>query len=312
MKPIEYYVGVDVSKARLDVATRPGRRYQFTNDPAGVTALVKALSPPPVLVVMEATGGLERPLAFALAAAKIPCAVVNPRQTRDYAKALGRLAKTDGVDAEVLAHFAERMKPPLWRPPSEHTQRLGALVKRRRQLVEMRVAEYNQRCTVHSVAAQSIDQSLQRLDEAIEGIDKEIAAEIAADPEASAKVALLRTVPGVGPVTASTLVALLPELGALDRRQVAMLIGLAPLANDSGKHKGQRTTWGGRGDVRSVLYMAALAAKRFNPVLRAHYEKLTAAKKPAKVALIACARKLLVILNAMVKAKRAWEDRTPR
>lgn len=308
MKPIECYVGVDVSKAKLDVATRPGGRSQFTNDPSGIAALVKTLSPPPALVVMEATGGLERPLAFALAAAKIPCAVVNPRQTRDYAKALGRLAKTDGVDAEVLAHFAERIKPPQWKPPSEQTQRLSALVKRRRQLVEMRVAEYNQRSTVHSVAAQSIDTSLQRLGEAIDDLDSEISAEIANDKDASARAALLRTVPGVGPVTAATLVALLPELGTLDRRQVAMLIGLAPLANDSGKHRGQRTTWGGRGDVRSVLYMAALAAKRFNPVLRAHYEKLTAAKKPAKVALIACARKLLVILNAMAKAKKEWED----
>jgi transposase len=301
------HVGVDVSKARLDVAVRPGGRSQFTNDPTGIAALVQSLSPTPALVVMEATGGLERPLALALVAAKIPCAVVNPRQTRDYAKALGRLAKTDGVDAEVLAHFAERMTPPQWQPPSEQTQRLSALVKRRRQLVEMRVAESNQRGTIHSIAAKSIDASLQRLDEAIDGIDKDIATEIAADSNTRDLAALLRTVPGVGPVTASTLVAMLPELGKLNRREVAMLIGLAPLANDSGMRKGQRTTWGGRAGVRSVLYMAALAAKRFNPVLRAHYDRLIAAKKPAKVALIACARKLLVILNAMAKSKQEWK-----
>jgi transposase len=304
----ERYVGIDVSKARLDVAQRPGGRSSYANDTSGIAALVKSLSPPPALLVMEATGGLERPLAMALAAAAIPCAVVNPRQTRDYARALGRLAKTDAVDAEVLAHYAERVRPPARLPPGEQTQRLDALVKRRRQLVEMSVAERNQRRTVHAIAAQSIDTCLEQLREEQGRIDAAIAAEITADPAAKAKADLLRSVPGVGPVTAATLVAALPELGNLSRRQVSMLVGLAPLANDSGQHRGRRTTWGGRGAVRTALYMAALVASRFNPVLAAHYRKLIDNKKPAKVALVACARKLLVILNAIVRDKAAWRE----
>lgn len=305
------YVGIDVSKARLDVAQRPGGRASYPNDSSGIAALVKSLSPPPALVVMEATGGLERPLAIALATAAVPCAVVNPRQTRDYARALGRLAKTDAVDAEVLAHYAERVRPPARRPPDERTQRLDALVKRRRQLVGMSVAERNQRRSVHAIAVQSIDTCLEHLREEQGNIDAAIAAEINADPAAKAKADLLRSVPGVGPVTAATLVAALPELGTLSRRQVSMLVGLAPLANDSGQYRGRRTTWGGRGAVRTALYMAALVASRFNPVLGAHYRKLINNNKPAKVALVACARKLLVILNAIVRDAAAWRQPPP-
>jgi transposase len=302
------FVGVDVCKARLDVAERPGGRSSYANDKSGIAAFVETLSPsPPTLVIMEATGGLERQLAFALTAAKIPFAVVNPRQTRDFAKAIGRLAKTDAIDAEVLAQFGEMVRPAPRPLPPEETRRLNALVTRRRQLVEMTIAERNHRATIHEVAAESVDISLGHLVKEQRRIDAEIAEAIAASPTAKAKAKLLRTVPGVGPVTAATLSAALPELGTLNRRQIAMLVGLAPIANDSGQHRGRRSTWGGRADVRSVLYMAALVASRHNPVLRAHYAKLVAQNKLPKVALIACARKLLVTLNAMVRANAEWK-----
>jgi transposase len=309
MTPPSVFVGIDVSKARLDGACRPdGAAFPHPNDPAGIQALVarlKALRPS--LIVLEATGGLEAPLAAALAAAQLPVAVVNPRQVRDFAKATGQLAKTDALDARVLAHFAEAIRPQVRQLPDEQARQLEALVARRQQLLEMRTAEQNR---LGSAVGEAVREDLRThityLTRRIEDMDKDLDQAIQASDLWRAKDDLLRGVPGIGKVVSRTLLASLPELGTLTGKQIAALVGLAPRARDSGTLRGKRTIGGGRVAVRCALYMATLSAVRFNPVLAAFYQRLLAAGKAKKVAQVAAARKLLTILNAMLRDQRPW------
>ena len=302
------YVGIDVAKAQLAIAARPdGDGWAVANDPAGVTPLVARLHElQPALVGLEATGGYERPLTAAPAAAGLPAAVVNPRQTRDFAKATGKLAKTDALDARALAHFAEAVRPAT-RPGLRHrSEVLGAVLARRRQLVEMLTAEQNRLHTAMPAVRERIAAHVAWLEAELDGINQELARLIGEDPTWRERDALLRGVPGVGPVLSTTLLAELPELGALTRHEVAALAGAAPLNRDSGTLRGRRTVWGGRAQLRAVLYMGTLAATRFNPVIKAFYKRLCAAGKPKKVALTACMRKLLTILNAMLAHQEPW------
>lgn len=302
------YVGIDVAKARLDVAVRPdGDTWQATNDASGITALVARLDHlRPTLIVLEATGGYERPVAASLVAAALPVAVVNPRQIRDFAKATGKLAKTDTLDAHVLAHFAAAVRPAPRPPPDADTQALAAILARRRQLIAMLTAEQNRLHTAPTAIRERIGAHIAWLAAELKEIDAELARAIADDPTWRERDALLRSVPGVGPVLAVTLLAELPQLGTLTRHQVAALAGVAPLNRDSGTRRGIRTVWGGRARVRGALYMAALVATRYNPVIRAFYDRLCAAGKPKKVALTACMRKLLTILNALLAHRTPW------
>lgn len=304
------FIGIDVSKARLDVACRPdGAAFDEANAPSGAVRLVERLrAAGPALVVLEATGGLEVPVAVALAAAGLAVAVVNPRQVRDFARATGRLAKTDRIDAAVLAHFADAIRPEARPLADDDTRRLEALVTRRRQLIEMRTAEQNR---LGSAAAPAVRRNLEAhiayLSGQVDDLDRELSRAIQESPCWKAKDDLLRGVPGVGGVTSRTILALLPELGTLSNKRISALVGLAPVARDSGTLHGRRHIAGGRGPVRSALYMAALTAKRFNPVLRAFYDRLKAAGKATKVALTAVMRKLLTIVNAMVRHNRSWD-----
>jgi transposase len=310
MSKHEIFAGIDVSKARLDGACRGGGgAFAAPNDPAGIAAVVaRMVALTPALVVVEATGGLEAPLAAALAAAGVPVAVINPRQARDFAKATGRLAKTDAIDAAILAHFAEAIRPEARPLPDADTRRLDALVSRRRQLVEMGTAEQNRlTATADAAVKADIEAHLAYLRGRLDGVDKELQAAIEASPAWKAKDDLLRGVPGVGPVVARTLMAALPELGTLSRKKIAALAGLAPMSRDSGTVHGRRGIAGGRGAVRSTLYMAALTAVRYNPVIRPFYQRMLAAGKPTKVAQVAVMRKLLTILNAMVHDARPWD-----
>ena len=307
------FVGIDVSKDHLDVHLRPqARAFRLANDPEGIAALTDRLAPlAPACIVLEATGGLEVPLAAALAAAAMPPSLVNPRQARDFAKAVGQLAKTDRLDAAALAHFAEAIRPAPRPLPDAAAQAFTALLTRRRQLVEMRVAESNRLPTAASaVVRKNIEGHLRWLDGQVKGLDGDLAEAVKASPLWRAKEDLLRGVPGIGPTVAFTLLAELPELGALTRRQVASLAGLAPRNRDSGRFRGRRCVGGGRAEARSALYMASLSAARYNPLLSAFYKRLRAAGKLAKVALVAVARKLLTILNAMLRDGRSWEPKT--
>lgn len=304
-----HYLGLDVAKATVDLASEPaGVRQQFPTDPAGLAALVAACQAEPVtLIVLEATGGYEAPVAAALAAAGLPLAIVNPRQVRDFAKALGRLAKTDAIDAQVLALFGARVRPEPRPLPTTATQELDALVTRRRQLLEMLHAERQRRRVAQGrVVRKSLDAHIRWLERQLVDTDAELEAAIQASPLWRLQDELLQSVPGVGPTLARTLLGSLPELGHLDRRQIAALVGVAPHACDSGTYHGARHCWGGRPAVRRVLYMAAVVAARWNPMLRQFYERLRAAGKPAKVAQLAVARKLLVVLNAMLRDQRPW------
>jgi len=302
------YLGIDVSQAQLDLAVRPGTQTgTMANDPDSLDRLVEQLvAQPPRLVIVEATGGLETPLVAALGAAGRPVAVVNPRQVRDFAKSLGRLAKTDRIDALVLAHFGEAVAPEPRRLPDESARQLHAVVVRRRQVIEMLVAEKNRLQRTHASLRERVRQHIDWLDQDLAGLDGELHDRLQASPLWRAKDDLLRSVPGVGAVTATTLLAELPELGQLNRKEIAALVGVVPFACDSGQHRGQRRIWGGRATVRQALYMAALSGIRFNPVLQRHYQHLRQAGKPAKVALVACMRKLLTILNALVRSGSAW------
>lgn len=303
------YLGLDIAKATVDLASEPaGLAGRFPTDPAGLAALVAQCQTQPVaLVVLEATGGFEAPVAAALAAAGLPVAVVNPRQVRDFARALGRLAKTDRIDAQVLALFGARVQPVPRPLPDEAAQDLEAALLRRRQLLEMLHAERQRlpRARGREVR-RNLRVHIRWLERSVIDTDASLETLIQASPLWRVQDHLLQSVPGVGPQLARTLLGLLPELGHLDRRQIAALVGVAPLARDSGTYHGRRRCWGGRPAIRTVLYMAALVAARWNPVLRAFYQRLRAAGKPAKVALVAVARKLLTMLNAMLRDQRAW------
>jgi len=303
------YVGIDVSKATLDVALGPGgEAWQVTNDAAGRAALAARLSRPrPAAIVLEATGGLELPLVSELAAAGLPVRVVNPRRVRDFAKATGRLAKTDRLDAQLLARFAEALRPEPRPLPDAATQALRALVTRRQQLQGMLTAEQNRLATTPEPLRAQRRAHLAWLRQACTDLDRELDRTIRASDLWRDQDDRLRSVPGVGPVLSSILLAEVPELGRLNRKQIAALIGVAPLARDSGTLRGKRTCWGGRTRVRSVLYMAILSATRHNPVIRAFYQRLLAAGKLKKVALVACMHKLLLILNAMVATQTPWQ-----
>jgi len=306
----QIFVGVDVAKRHLDVAARPaGDIWTAANDEAGIEDLVKRLRGlRPTLIVVEATGGYELSLVLALAAARLPFAVANPRQVRDFAKGTGHLEKTDKIDAKVLAHFAEVVRPAPRPLPSEATQRVNALVVRRRQLVGMLTAEENRRATAPTEVRGEIEDHIGWLKKRLSDLEGELRQAIKANPDWREEDRILRSAKGVGPALSTSLVGGVPELGNLNRRQIAKLVGTAPLARDSGKFKGKRMIWGGRSAVRAVLYMAALVAARHNPVIRALYQRLLAAGKLKKVALVACMRKLLTILNAMVRDGNPWQD----
>lgn len=302
------FVGLDVAKATLDVALRPsGETGSVPNDDAGVTNLVERLRAcEPTLIVCEATGGFERAAVAALAAAGLPVVVANPRQVRDFARATGQLAKTDRLDAGILALFAERVRPSPRPLPDATALLLDALLTRRRQLLEMLVAEKNRLGFAPRPLHRGIQQHIRWLERQLEDVTGELAAVIEASPLWRAKDDLLQSVPGIGPIVSAVLLGELPELGTLSHKQIAALAGLAPLARDSGTLRGKRMVWGGRAGVRTALYLAALCGRRWNPRLKVFYERLIAAGKPKKVALIACARKLLTILNAMVRNTTRW------
>lgn len=302
------YVGIDVSGEKLDVCFLPSRqRRTVANDDTGIAALLERLRQNlPALVVLEATGGLERQVVAALGAAQIPTVVVNPREVRDFARATKRLAKTDRIDAEVLADFGLKLQPEPRPLPDEATAELDALVSRRRQLVEMLVAEKNRlsRCTTK--LKPGIEKHVRWLQEQLERIERELDDTIKQSPLWRAKDKLLRSIPGVGPVVSRTLLAEMPELGTLSRGQAASLAGLAPFNVDSGQMRGQRHIWGGRSGVRLALYQAALVASRYNPVIRTVYQRLLANGRPKKVALVACARRLLLIANNLARTNTPW------
>lgn len=308
MTTAEAWVGIDVAKAELVVGVRPGgARWRVPNDAVGLEQLrdrLRGLAP--ALVVLEATGGYERAAVAVLAAAELPVVVVNPRQVRDFARATGQLAKTDGLDADTLALFAERVRSPPRPLADEASQARDALLTRRRQLVGMLGAERNR--LEHAVAPvrRGIRTHIRWLERQLTGVDRDLDHTIQGSPVWRAKEDLLRSVPGVGPVVSRTLLGELPELGHLNRRRIAALAGVAPLARDSGTLRGRRMVWGGRASVRTALYMSALVATRRNPVIRAFYLRLVDAGKPKKVALIACMRKLLTILNVMMRTDTAW------
>lgn len=306
------FVGIDVSKARFAVAVRPtGELLSRPNSSEGVAELVQHLRAlRPSLIVLEATGGLEQPLVIALAERSLPVVVVNARQVRDFARATGRLAKTDKLDAMALALFAEAVRPQLRSLPDAEHRALAALVARRAQLVEMIVAERNRLHTSRDPAVGGdIRAHLAFLEERLSQMDRDLVKAVVANSALKIRFDLMVSTPGVGTVVALTLLSDLPELGRLNHRQIAALVGVAPLNRDSGQLRGgYRGTWGGRASVRRVLYMAALVGVRWNPVIRRLYQRLVAAGKPAKVALVACMRKLLVILNAMLRSGTRWRS----
>jgi transposase len=302
-------VGIDVAKAQLDMALRPtGERWAVANEDTGIAALVARLQAvPPTLMVLEATGGYQRAVVAALAAAGLPVAVVNPRQARDVAKATGQLANTDALDARALAHFAEAVRPTPRPLPDAQADARRALLARRRQLVAMRTAEQNRLGSAPPRLQTDIQAHITGLNTRLAALDDDLDTTLRTSPVWRAREELLRSVPGIGPVCTRTLLLDLPELGTLSRQRLAALVGVAPLKRDSGTRRGTRTIWGGRAQIRTILSMRTLVAVRDNPVLKACYERLRAVGKAAKVALTACMRKLLTILNAMVKHHTPWQ-----
>ena len=306
------FVGIDVSKAQLDVAVRPtGQRWVVSYDQTGIEGLIpQIVDLEPALVLLEATGGLELPLVAALAAAALPVVVVNPRQVRDFARATGTLAKTDTLDAGVLAHFADAVRPEVRPLKDAETQVLNSLTARRHQVMTMLVSEKNRLGTAIGAVSPRIEAHIAWLEQELSDLDKGLRQTLRRSLVWREKDDLLRTVPGVGEQISLTLLANLPELGTLNRRQIAALVGVAPYNRDSGTLRGKRAVWGGRSRVRAVLYMGALVASRHNPAIRDFYQRLLAAGKPKKVALVASMRKLLVILNGMLKHGSPWCDIT--
>jgi transposase len=302
------FIGIDVSKDCLDVASRPsGQTWRVSYDEAGLSALLARLTAlAPTLIVLEARGGYEATLVVRLEAVSLPYAVVNPRGVRDFARGMGRLAKTDRLDAQVLAHYAETKQPAPQTLPDATAQDLAALVQRRAQLIELRTAERNRLKLAATRVRPDIEAHLTWLQTRLDQLDTDIASLIADHPAYRQKSDCLRSTPGVGPVLSATLLAALPELGTLTRHQLAALVGVAPLNHDSGRHRGTRHGWGGRAAVRTVLYMATLAAVRCNPTRKAFYQRLKEAGKPRKVAHVATMHKLLTILNAMLKHNTPW------
>jgi transposase len=306
--PTHHVVGIDVSKRRLDVCPMPeGEVFAVSNDQRGIDELLGRLSKRrPELVVLEATGRYERPAAAAIAASGIAVAVVNPRRARDFAKATGRLAKTDEIDAEVLARFAAAIGPSPSVLPDEEAQALQAILTRRRQILEMLTAENNRLQMAPEAVAKRIRAHMKWLEKELSRTDGDLDEAVEANTTFKENEALLRSVPGVGPVLARTLLAELPELGTLTHKRLCALVGVAPFNRDSGQRRGKREVWGGRAPVRAALYMGALVATRHNPVLKRFYERLLKAGKPKKVALVACMRKLLSILNAVMRDRVVW------
>lgn len=312
MKPgiEERFIGIDISKDRLDMADSLGREiHQEPNDESGIARLTAQLaSLRPALIVLEATGGLEIPLASALYSNRLPVAVVNPRQVRDFAKATGKLAKTDAIDARVLARFAAAVRPEARRVKDEETRELAALVTRRRQLVEMLAAEKTRLKQAPRRIRDNIQINIRWLQQQLENLDRDIHKTVKNSSIWKENAAIIQSVPGAGPVLTVSLLAGLPEIGTLDRKQIAALVGVAPLNRDSGQFRGRRCIWGGRAHVRSVLYMAAFSASRHNPVIKRFYERLIQNGKSFKVAATACMRKLLTIINSMIKNRSVWDE----
>lgn len=303
-------VGIDVAKATLDIfAEAPEQAWTVENQPTQFPALLKQLQAlAPSRIMVEASGGYETPLVAALATAGLPVCLVNPKRVRDFAKGVGYLAKTDRLDAQVLAFFGRVVEPPLYALEAQEQQELAALTQRRRQLLEMLVAERNRLETASPLIAKSLRQHIKWLEKQVAQADRDLQQKLRHTALWQRKDELLQSVPGVGPVLATTCLALLPELGRLTREQIAALVGLAPYARQSGSKDGQRHISGGRAAVRSVLYMGTLAAVRCNPVIKEQYQRLRGAGKVAKVALIACARKLLTILNAILRDEVGWQE----
>ncbi len=302
-------VGIDVAKATLDVAVTPsGEGWSVANDADGLRGLVaRVKGAAPVLVVLEATGGYERALVAALAAARLPLVIANPRQVRAFARAVGQLAKTDRLDAAILARFGQQVRPTPRPLPDETVQVLDALLARRRQLIEMLTAEKNRLGIAPAPLHRGLRQHIRWLERQLAALDDDLDGQIQASPVWRAKDNLLQSVPGVGPVRSRTLLGELPELGTLSRRQIAALVGVAPMARDSGTARGIRRVAGGRAPVRTALYMAAVTAAHHNAAIRPFYQRLRAAGKPPMVALMACMRKLLTVLNAMMRHNTAWQ-----
>jgi len=304
----EIYVGIDVSKDSLDVIALPSKeKWRYANDEVGIGKLVARLKKLSTsLIVMEPTGGLEAMVAAALAAEGINVAIVNARQIRDYARATGKLAKTDKLDALVMAEFASVIKPQPRQLRDEESEEIKATVSRRRQLLEMLTAEKNRMAIARKNLKPNILAHIEWLKKEIADLDRDLRRRIEGSPIWRVKDDLLQSIPGVGRVLSATLLAELPELGKLNRRQIAALVGVAPFNRDSGIMKGKRSVWGGRASIRAVLYMATLASTRYNPVIRSFYQQLLVRGKAKKVALVACMRRLLTIMNAILKYQRAW------
>jgi transposase len=305
----EHFVGIDVCKDKLDVAVYPTNQlFNVDNDQSGLDQLAQRLSDlQPQLIVFESTGGYELLAVSTLYAARLPVVVINARQIRDFAKSVGKWAKTDTIDAQVIAHFASAVKAELRPLKDKVTQKLAALVTRRRQIVEMIVAESNRLASATAQNRRDIKTHIRWLKKRLAQIDTNIKGQIRKSPVFTKKDKILQSTPGVGPTTSATLISSVPELGTMDRKKIACLIGLAPLNRDSGKVKGRRMIWGGRAHVRAVLYMSALSAIQFNPIIRQFYNRLTEAGKCHKVAITACMRKLLTMLNAMLRDQRFWQ-----
>jgi transposase len=305
----KHYAGIDVSKDYLDLAVLPSKEQrQYANDEGGVKKLVTRLKKlSPELVVLEPTGGFESPIVAALSAEGLPVAVVNARQIKEYARATGRLAKTDKIDSQVMAEFAGKINPPARPLRDEETEEIKTIMSRRRQLMEMLTAEKNRMAIARKPLKVSIQAHIDWLKNELDNLDNDLRKRIEDSPVWRVKDNLLQSIPGVGEVLSATLLAELPELGKLNRRQIAALVGVAPFNRDSGYMRGKRSIWGGRASIRTVLYMATLSSTRFNPVISEFFQKLVQRGKAKKVALVACMRRLLTIMNAILKTEKAWQ-----